>query len=176
MEFWLEIDGETIDFDVTRDGDEILVTRDGVSHRSVVETTGEGYRVSIDGKTYEFTSDGDEQRGRNGDRLELGRGGVTTEVVYAARKGGRASGGSELLATEGAVYPLMPGTIMEICCQVGDTVVEGDVLLILEAMKMQNEVAAPVAGVIEEVAVKAGANVDRKTLMVQIEPLTPGDS
>jgi len=176
MEFWLEIDGETLDFDVTRDGSDILVTRDGVSHRSAVEVTGDGYRVTIEGKTYEFTSEGDEPRGRSGDRLGLQRDGGAAEIVYAARKGGRSNAGSEQLATDGAVYPLMPGTIMEICCQVGDTVAEGDVLLILEAMKMQNEVAAPVAGVVEEVAVKAGANVDRKTMMVKIEPLTPGDS
>jgi acetyl-CoA/propionyl-CoA carboxylase biotin carboxyl carrier protein len=177
MELWLEIDNEELDFDVTRDGDEILVTRDGVTHRATVEQSGNTYRVAIDGKTYEFEREGDEPRGRGGDALVLQRGGAATRIVYAGRKGGgRASSAGDVVAADGAVYPLMPGTIMEVQCKVGDTVAEGEVLLILEAMKMQNEITAPVSGTIAEVNVRAGLNVDRRTMMVRIDVTTPGGS
>ncbi len=176
MELWLEIDGELIDFDVTRDGDEILVTRDGVTHRATLERSGAAYRVAIDGKAFEFERDGDEPRGRSGDALVLERRGASTRVVYAGRKGGRAASGGDAQAADGAVFPLMPGTIMEVHCSVGDAVAEGDVLLILEAMKMQNEITAPVAGTVAEVNVQPGVNVDRRTMMVRIETEAPGGS
>ena len=74
MEFWLEIDGETVDFDVTREGDEILVTRNGVTHRATVEQTGATYRVAIDEGAYELTREGDEPRGAAGARAPGGGG------------------------------------------------------------------------------------------------------
>jgi biotin carboxyl carrier protein len=176
MELWLEIDGETVDFDVTRDGDALLVSRDGVTWTATVEQSGAAYRVTVDGKDYELTRDGEEPRGRGGDRLILERGGATYEVAYAGRKTSKSTGGGEELPADGALFPLMPGTIMEVLVAVGDTVHEGDVLLVLEAMKMQNEISAPVAGTVAEVAVRPGQNVDRKTMMLRIEPEAPGGS
>jgi len=176
MELWLDIDGETVDFDVTRDGEQILVSREGVTWTATVEQSGATYRVTVDGKDYELTREGDEPRGRGGDTLVLERGGASYEVKYAGRKGAKAAGGAEELASDGAVFPLMPGTIMEVNVAVGDTVHEGDVLLVLEAMKMQNEIPAPMAGTVAEVGVKPGQNVDRKTMMVRIDPEAPGGS
>ncbi len=177
MELWLEIDGETVDFDVTRDGDALLVSRDGVTWTATVEQSGATYRVTVDGKDYELTREGEEPRGRSGDRLALERGGAAYEILYAGRaKGGKGRGGGEELAADGAIFPLMPGTIIEVNVAVGDAVQEGDVLLVLEAMKMQNEIPAPVAGTVAEVAVKAGQNVDRKTMMLRIETEAPGGS
>jgi glutaconyl-CoA/methylmalonyl-CoA decarboxylase subunit gamma len=54
----------------------------------------------------------------------------------------------------------MPGSIIEIKVNEGDTVREGDVLLILEAMKMENEVTAPQAGSITRIMVKKGDTVN----------------
>ena len=177
MELWLDIDGETNDFDVTRDGDEILVTRNGVTRRVTLETSGTLYRVMVDGKSFELAREGEEPRGFPGETLALERGGATYEVSWVGRKGSLAkSGGGDELATDGAVFPLMPGAIMEVNVGVGDTVAEGDVLLVLEAMKMQNEVTAPVAGTVAEINVRMGDNVDRRTMMVRIEPEAPGGS
>ena len=176
MEFWLEIDGETMDFDVAPDGDEILVTRNGVTRVAAVERSGLTYRVIVDGRTFELTRDGDEPRGLPGECLPLERGGATYDVTWTSRKGSRASAGTDEMASDGAIFPLMPGTIMEVNVAVGDTVAEGDVLLVLEAMKMQNEIQSPVAGTAVEVNVGPGANVDRRTMMVRIEPEAPGGS
>ena len=63
-------------------------------------------------------------------------------------KGGRRAGGT--------VRALMPGIVREVLVRVGDAVARGQALLILEAMKMQNEVRADASGVVESVHVAAG--------------------
>lgn len=63
----------------------------------------------------------------------------------------------------------MPGTILDIKVQVGDVVKTGDVLLILEAMKMENEIMAPSAGRIAAIGTSKGASVNSSELLVVIE-------
>lgn len=60
----------------------------------------------------------------------------------------------------------MPGKILEILVKPGDTVKRGAVLLILEAMKMKNEIVAPHDGKISEVSVSAGATVSTGDVML----------
>jgi biotin carboxyl carrier protein len=59
-----------------------------------------------------------------------------------------------------AVTAPMPGTILKVNVSVGQTVKEGDVLCILEAMKMENEIMAPKNGVIKQVLTSKGSSVD----------------
>ncbi len=54
----------------------------------------------------------------------------------------------------------MPGSILEVKVSIGDEVSEGDVLLVLEAMKMENELTASQAGTVSEVLVKKGDTVN----------------
>ena len=76
------------------------------------------------------------------------------------------------LASHGPVEvrAIIPGRVVSVDVGVGDQVEAGGHLLVLEAMKMQNELAAPVGGRIARVAVTAGATVDRGDLLVIIEP------
>ena len=60
----------------------------------------------------------------------------------------------------GTVTSPMPGTILDVKVAVGQTVKEGDLLMILEAMKMENEIFAPCAGKVSSVAVAKGAAVN----------------
>jgi biotin carboxyl carrier protein len=63
----------------------------------------------------------------------------------------------------------MPGLILAVHVTEGDQVQEGDPLLILEAMKMENVILSPRNGVICKVAVQKGAAVDKKSLLVEFE-------
>lgn len=63
----------------------------------------------------------------------------------------------------------MPGLILEIRVKSGQEVKEGDPLLVLEAMKMENIILAPNDGIIKSVAVKKGDAVDKKQLLIEIE-------
>lgn len=60
----------------------------------------------------------------------------------------------------------MPGKVLEVKVKAGDAVKSGDVLLILEAMKMQNEIMAPADGTIADVRVAAGQTVNTGDAMI----------
>jgi acetyl-CoA carboxylase biotin carboxyl carrier protein len=63
----------------------------------------------------------------------------------------------------------MPGNIIEILVNVGDEVIEDDELLILEAMKMENPICAPSAGVVKEIRVKEKDVVEVDQVLVILE-------
>ena len=67
-----------------------------------------------------------------------------------------------------AVNAPMPGTILKVNVQNGQAVKEGDVLVVLEAMKMENEILAPKNGTITQVLVSKGSTVDTGAPMVVI--------
>lgn len=62
----------------------------------------------------------------------------------------------------------MTGSVVEVRCAPGQAVAEGDVLLVIESMKMNNEFRATVAGTVESVAVKAGERVSGGQLLVSL--------
>ena len=62
----------------------------------------------------------------------------------------------------------MPGTILKVNVSAGQAVKEGDVLVILEAMKMENEIMAPKSGTVTQVVVEKGANVETGAPLVFI--------
>lgn len=62
----------------------------------------------------------------------------------------------------------MPGTILSFNVSVGDTVSEGQVLAILEAMKMENELVAPASGKVKSIHVEKGSSVVENQIILQI--------
>ena len=62
----------------------------------------------------------------------------------------------------------MPGTILDVRCQQGQTVKNGDILFILEAMKMENEIFANKDGTVTSVCVSKGASVDTGSVLCTI--------
>lgn len=63
----------------------------------------------------------------------------------------------------------MPGLILEVQVKEGESVKEGDYLLVLEAMKMENTLTAPRDGVVKAVTVEKGQTVDKNQLLIEME-------
>src|SRR3990172_360291 len=93
---------------------------------------------------------------------------VTGRAIAAKAKPKAAKKGPA--GARGAVTAQMTGRVISVNVKPGDQVTEGQIMLIVEAMKMENEIAAPLAGAVKEVAVAAGARVSEGDLLLQIEP------
>lgn len=63
----------------------------------------------------------------------------------------------------------MPGKIMEVKVKAGDAVKKGDMVIIMEAMKMKNPIPAPQDGTVKEIKVEAGARVNPGDVLAVIE-------
>jgi acetyl-CoA/propionyl-CoA/long-chain acyl-CoA carboxylase, biotin carboxylase, biotin carboxyl carrier protein len=81
----------------------------------------------------------------------------------------RSSSASSAAAGSGSVTVPMQGTIVKVLVNVGDTVEEGQTVCVLEAMKMENNIAADKAGTVTEVKVEAGQSVGSGDVVVTIE-------
>jgi pyruvate carboxylase subunit B len=64
----------------------------------------------------------------------------------------------------------MPGKVVNVLVEPGDGVEIGEALVVVEAMKMENELLAKAAGTVRKVLVKPGDAVDRGQLLLSIEP------
>ncbi|GLB49320.1 biotin/lipoyl-containing protein [Neptunitalea lumnitzerae] len=62
----------------------------------------------------------------------------------------------------------LPGTVLKICVNVGDTIKTGDELIVLEAMKMENIIQAESSGTIKSIQVQANANVLQGDILLEI--------
>ncbi|MHA2201451.1 MAG: biotin/lipoyl-containing protein [Candidatus Thorarchaeota archaeon] len=80
-----------------------------------------------------------------------------------------AAGGEAGPKVSGGIYPPMPGKITEVRVKVGDSVKSGDTVVILEAMKMFNELKVGSSGTVKEVNVEIGVMVTPNDLLVLIE-------
>ena len=73
----------------------------------------------------------------------------------------------------GGLRAPMPGRVLSLCVAEGQTVARGDLLLILEAMKMEHRIAAPTAGTVTALRVAEGDQVANGALLVTIEAMEP---
>ncbi len=81
-----------------------------------------------------------------------------------------SSSASAPIAEEaGAIMAIMPGLIIQVNKQEGEHVEAGEVIIVLEAMKMQNELRAPHGGLLKQVNVKKGDTVEMRQVLAVIE-------
>jgi acetyl-CoA/propionyl-CoA carboxylase, biotin carboxylase, biotin carboxyl carrier protein len=83
-----------------------------------------------------------------------------------AKKAARASGGGGSGGGSGSVEVPMQGTIVKVLVEVGHTVTAGQAVVVLEAMKMENQIVTDVAGTVKEIKVAAGATVGAGDVVV----------
>lgn len=74
-------------------------------------------------------------------------------------------------SSQGRLQAPMPGKILAVNVKEGDEVGHGQPVIILEAMKMENELKAPVGGRVVKIAAVAGSSVEKNQLLIEIEPL-----
>jgi len=72
--------------------------------------------------------------------------------------------------TAGTVNAPMPGKLLEIMVEHGQSVETGQPVAVLEAMKMENELKSPVAGIVSEIHVNTGSSVEKNQKLISIEP------
>jgi biotin carboxyl carrier protein len=106
---------------------------------------------------------------RTGGELAIHLPNVTVDVAVDARRYRRGGSGAVAAAGEVRVVAPMPGRIVRVLVKPGDQVEARQGLVVVEAMKMENEIAAAKAGVVKEVAVSAGQSVESGRLLVVIE-------
>lgn len=123
------------------------------------------YSMIIDGKSHDV-------RLNQGDGVYLTQiGGEIFEVVVEDERTRRLAGlkgGLGVVTGEAVIKALMPGVVVEVWVAEGQDVAQGDILLILESMKMQNELKSPRAGRVHQVRVSAGDKVEQNAIMVTI--------
>ena len=112
------------------------------------------YKVTLNGKTYEVEVEAG--KAMLVDEYEAYAPAPAAAPVAAAA----AAPAAVTLAAGETVSSPMPGTILKVNCTQGAAVKAGDVLVILEAMKMENEIMAPHDGTVAQVVTSKGATVD----------------
>ena len=147
---------------LTIDGTRFSYQRDAESidrDFSVEPVTPGSYSVLIGGRSFEVIAAGSEIR-VNGRALSVE---IFDPRSMRGRKSGAAGAGPQNVAA------MMPGKVVRVLVAAGDTIEAGQGLVVVEAMKMQNEIKSPKAGRVVEVKTKPDATVAAGDVMLVIE-------
>ena len=125
------------------------------------------YKVTLNNRTYEVEVEAGQAMLVDEYEAYAPAPAAVPAPVAAAPAAASVSAAPALAAGEVVKSP-MPGNILKINVTVGQKVNEGDTLLVLEAMKMENELAAPKAGTVAQIIVSKGAVVETGAPLVVI--------
>ena len=137
--------------------------KEGMPTEFVIDVHGESYHIDITG--IGIKSD-------NKRHFYMSIDGLPEEVVFEplnAYVGSGASNKRKQAAAPGDVSTAMPGNIVDVLINVGDKVKAGQPLLVTEAMKMESEILAPIAGNVKAVHVAKGDRVNPGDVLIEIE-------
>jgi biotin carboxyl carrier protein len=104
-----------------------------------------------------------------GDELIVASRGATTRVTLFDKARRRTNGAERQAGGKAEMRAMMPGRVINILVNVGDEVAHLQGVLVLEAMKMENEIKSPKAGKVTEVKVTPGQTVEKGELLAVIE-------
>jgi biotin carboxyl carrier protein len=165
VKFEAQLNGETIPVEVSGDGGRFTVAVAGQTHAVDARQAAEGIWSLLLG-TASYTVDVSEQDGVyvvdvGGETYRIR---VEEETRYIIRtRGAKAGTGGQVLKAP------MPGKVTHVEVAVGQAVKPGDGLIVLEAMKMENEFRSAVAGTVKEIRAEVGQAVNPGDILVIIE-------
>ena len=134
-------------------------TVDSSAEDEEIEKTERDYKVEVGGKLFDVKV--------IGGPASVGSGGGPSAGRAPKRKAGGGAGGGA--ATSEALPSPLQGTVLKVAVEKGTEVAEGDLICVIEAMKMENEITAHRAGTVTELAATEGAAVSAGDLLAKIE-------
>jgi len=166
MKLSVDIDGQTMEVALDSATNSAQLIYEGRSHEAQVSEPEPGlFVVILNGRIYRCTLDrlpsGEAEVTVNGERMPVA---VRDQkhLRRGAESSGRSGGPVKLIAP-------MPGKVVRLLCAAGDQVASGQGVLVVEAMKMQNEVQSPKAGKVIELRVREGQTVNAGEVMAVVE-------
>jgi pyruvate carboxylase subunit B len=141
-----------VDFRITFHGEIYHIKLTGTGHKTKAQRP---FYVVLDGMPEEVLVEAIEE--------------ISPDSANAARAPAAALGGRPKATKPGHVTTAMPGTLIDVLVQVGQEVAAGDPVLVIEAMKMETEVHAPIAGKVAAINVAKGDTVVPDDALIEIE-------
>jgi biotin carboxyl carrier protein len=165
MKFEAEVGGTTVPIEITGEAGRYRVVVDGAEMAVDARRAGEGlWSILLEAASHVASvseQDGVSLVEVDGETYSIR---VEEESRYIIRtRGGRAASGGQVLKAP------MPGKVVLVEVRVGQAVRPGDGLIVLEAMKMENEFRAAAAGTVKEIRVEVGQAVNPGDVLVVIE-------
>jgi biotin carboxyl carrier protein len=138
----VELNGNSYDVAVEfLNADEILLIVDGKIYNAIICSSNSAFRVCVNGLSFDIEK----------------------------KSASQILGGKHGRRQKKDVITSMPGKIVKVLVTEGDNVEEGQAVLILEAMKMQNEIKSPQKGTVTRIGPKAGDSVETGALLFSVE-------
>ena len=143
----IAMDGRTVHVDAVRSGPTIYsVIEDGQQFEAMVDEKGaHGFDVLVAGRVFHLES-------------------IDERTKLLAQSAAPVATGPQTVAAE------MPGKVVKVAVPAGEAVREGQGVVVLEAMKMENEITSPIAGRVKEIVVSEGQTVEAGAVLFVVEP------
>ncbi|HEY0405291.1 MAG TPA: biotin/lipoyl-containing protein [Pyrinomonadaceae bacterium] len=169
MKLTAEIDGASLKAQIKIDGSRVFAEIDGRSYEIEARVSAQGIHVlAFEGRIYECRVDAEAAQ-REAFEVHVGARAFAVALRDEKRlPHGGLSAGTQAGGTARLVAP-MPGKVVRVLVEQGAQVLAGDSIVVVEAMKMQNDMKAPRAGTVTTLHAQAGATVKAGEVLAVIE-------
>jgi len=168
MKLQADIGDESLEVELEREGAKVLADVDGRKYELETSEPEPGiFLFKHEGRIYEAAVTSAVAAGGE-THVRIGRHEFNLRLIDPKRL--RSSGpGADHADGPAEIKTAMPGKVVRVLISVGDEVEKGDGVIVVEAMKMQNELKAPKSGVVKEVRAQEGATVAAGDILATIE-------
>ena len=172
MKLWVTLEGREAEVTLTLQGGKVVVESDGrhIEADFVRLPDGEVYSLLIGGRSHVVRVSPAPEGSESSLEVEVRGMVIPVEVKHPLEKMLQAASGGRTAARGETVMAPMPGVVVAIRVKPGDAVKAGQAVVVVEAMKMQNELAVAHDGVVREVMVAERAAVSAGQALVRVAP------